>query len=71
MSLNSSVDIFEQAQISSWNYPVSDKHAKIWDAIHANNPPKTFEAGVKRVKESKEEEGKDGFALLGKKLVFK
>lgn len=67
MSLNDSMSDYERSQLAVWDYPVSDKFTKMWQAMLENTPPKTFEDAVQRVR-GKQEGGKetDGFAFLGK-----
>ncbi|CAG7815216.1 unnamed protein product, partial [Allacma fusca] len=63
MSLNDSMSDYERSQLAVWDYPVSDKFTKMWQAMQENEPPDTFEGAILRVRgdESKE----DGFAFLG------
>lgn len=69
MSLNDSMSEYERSQLAVWDYPVSDKYTKMWQAMAENTPPKTFEEAVERVR-GKHSNGTDketdGFAFLGK-----
>ncbi|ODM93591.1 Glutamate receptor ionotropic, kainate 2 [Orchesella cincta] len=64
MSLNDSMTDYERSQLAVWDYPVSDKFTKMWQAMQENNPPKIFEEAVKRVRGDDRNQN-DGFAFLG------
>jgi len=49
MSLNDSLDDFERSKLAVWDYPVSDKYTKLWQAMVENTPPTTREMAIKRV----------------------
>lgn len=63
MSLDDSLTDDQRAELAVWDYPVSDKFTKIWWTMQEANLPESFDAGVKRVKESVSSEG---FAFIGK-----
>lgn len=67
MSLNDSMTDYERSQLAVWDYPVSDKYTKMWQAMQENKPPETFQEAVDRVrgKETKDGVQQDGFAFLG------
>ncbi|XP_071447959.1 ionotropic receptor 25a [Hetaerina americana] len=63
MSLNDSLSDVERAKLAVWDYPVSDKYTKMWQAMEeATLPGSTVEA-VSRVRASKS--SSEGFAFLG------
>jgi len=67
MSLNDSMSDFQRSQLAVWDYPVSDKYTKMWQAMMENTPPHNFSGAVERVR-GKEKNGSkeiDGFAFLG------
>ncbi|XP_018327272.1 ionotropic receptor 25a [Agrilus planipennis] len=63
MSLNDSLSDVERAKLAVWDYPVSDKYTKMWQAIKEAGMPATLEEAVKRVLQSKS--SSEGFAYLG------
>lgn len=65
MSLNDSMNDYERSQLAVWDYPVSDKFTKMWQAMQENSPPKAFDDAIKRVR-GKDGKTNDGFAFLGK-----
>lgn len=64
MSLNDSLNEVERAKLAVWDYPVSDKYTKMWQAMKEAHLPNTIEEALKRVRDSKT--SSDGFAYLGK-----
>ena len=64
MSLNDTLSEEERAKLAVWDYPVSDKYTKIWAQIQEAEPPKSWDEGVRRVKESSKPN--EGFAFIGK-----
>jgi ionotropic glutamate receptor len=71
MSLNDSMSDYDRSQLAVWDYPVSDKFTKMWQAMQENNPPKSFEEAVDRVRGINASNPKveaDGFAFLGNVL---
>ncbi len=67
MSLNDSLNDFERAKLAVWDYPVSDKYTKMWQAMKEARLPNTIEDALKRVRDSKT--SSDGFAYLGTPLT--
>ncbi|XKL64087.1 hypothetical protein PGB90_004173 [Kerria lacca] len=63
MSLNDSLNEVERAKLAVWDYPVSDKYTKMWQAMKEAHLPNTIEEALKRVRDSKT--SSDGFAYLG------
>jgi ionotropic glutamate receptor len=64
MSLNDSLSDIERAKLAVWDYPVSDKYTKIWQAMKEAKFPNTLEEAVERVRKSKS--SSEGFAYVGK-----
>jgi ionotropic glutamate receptor len=65
MSLNDSLSDVERSKLAVWDYPVSDKYTKIWQAMKEAKCPNTLEEAVERVRKSKS--SSEGFAYVGKK----
>lgn len=63
MSLNDSLNPVERAKLAVWDYPVSDKYTKMWQAMKEAQPPATLDQALKRVMDSKS--STEGFAFLG------
>ncbi|CAH1971639.1 unnamed protein product [Acanthoscelides obtectus] len=63
MSLNDSLSEVERAKLAVWDYPVSDKYTKMWQAMKEAGLPNTLEQAVARVRASKS--SSEGFAFLG------
>lgn len=66
MSLNDSLSEVERAKLAVWDYPVSDKYTKMWQAMKEAKLPNTLEEAIERVKSSKS--SSEGFAYLGNLL---
>lgn len=64
MSLNDSLNEVERAKLAVWDYPVSDKYTKMWQAMKEARLPNTMDEALKRVRDSKT--SSDGFAYLGR-----
>jgi ionotropic glutamate receptor len=64
MSLNDSLSDVERSKLAVWDYPVSDKYTKIWQAMKEAHFPNTLEEAVERVRASKS--SSEGFAYVGK-----
>lgn len=69
MSLNDSLSEVERAKLAVWDYPVSDKYTKMWQAMKEAKLPNTLEEAIDRVKNSKS--SSEGFAYLGRYLLMK
>nr|QQP19806.1 ionotropic receptor 25a [Tropidothorax elegans] len=63
MSLNDSLTDLERAKLAVWDYPVSDKYTKMWQAMKEAGLPNTLDEALDRVKKSKS--STEGFAFLG------
>nr|CAD7262763.1 unnamed protein product [Timema shepardi] len=63
MSLNDSLSEVERAKLAVWDYPVSDKYTKIWQAMKEAMFPNSMEQALERVRESKS--SSEGYAFLG------
>ncbi|XP_068617329.1 ionotropic receptor 25a isoform X1 [Battus philenor] len=63
MSLNDSLSDVERAKLAVWDYPVSDKYSKMWQAMKEAGLPNSIEEAIERVRESKS--SSEGFAWLG------
>lgn len=63
MSLNDSMSDYERSQLAVWDYPVSDKFTKMWQAMQENKPPVSFQEAIERVRGKDDQT--DGFAFLG------
>ncbi|XP_074039015.1 ionotropic receptor 25a isoform X1 [Leptinotarsa decemlineata] len=63
MSLNDSLSEVERAKLAVWDYPVSDKYTKMWQAMKEAGLPNTMEEALEKVRASKS--SSEGFAFLG------
>lgn len=63
MSLNDSLSDVERAKLAVWDYPVSDKYTKMWQAMKEAKLPNTLDEAVQRVRDSKS--SSEGFGYLG------
>lgn len=62
MSLNDSLSPVERSKLAVWDYPVSDKYTKMWQAMQEAGLPNSLEQAVARVRNSTPA---SGFAFLG------
>jgi hypothetical protein len=69
MSLNDSLSDVERAKLAVWDYPVSDKYTKMWQAMKEAKLPNSLEEAVQRVRDSKS--SSEGFGYLGENMAFK
>lgn len=53
MSLNDSLSDVERAKLAVWDYPVSDKYTKMWQAMKEAGLPPDLDTAIERVKKSK------------------
>lgn len=53
MSLNDSLSEVERAKLAVWDYPVSDKYSKMWQAMREAGLPNSIEEAVQRVRDSR------------------
>lgn len=58
MSLNDSLSPVERSKLAVWDYPVSDKYTKMWQAMQEAGLPNTIEEAVERVRNSTSATGK-------------
>ncbi|XP_054262765.1 ionotropic receptor 25a [Macrosteles quadrilineatus] len=63
MSLNDNLSEIERAKLAVWDYPVSDKYTKMWQAMKEAKLPATLDEAVQRVRDSPS--SSEGFAYLG------
>lgn len=68
MSLNDSLSDVERAKLAVWDYPVSDKYTKMWQAMKEAKLPSTLDEAVQRVRDSKS--SSEGFGYLGKQVYY-
>lgn len=50
MSLNDSLTPVERSKLAVWDYPVSDKYTKMWQAMQDANLPSSLEEAVGKVR---------------------
>lgn len=50
MSLNDSLSPVERSKLAVWDYPVSDKYTKMWQAMVETKLPMTLEEAVLQVR---------------------
>lgn len=62
LSLNDSLTPLERSKLAVWDYPVSDKYTKMWQAMLEAHLPQTLEEAVARIRNST---AATGFAFLG------
>lgn len=62
MSLNDSLTPVERSKLAVWDYPVSDKYTKMWQAMQEAGLPNSLDEAVERVRNSTTA---TGFAFLG------
>uniref|UniRef100_A0ABK9MJX4 Ionotropic receptor 25a n=1 Tax=Glossina morsitans morsitans TaxID=37546 RepID=A0ABK9MJX4_GLOMM len=62
LSLNDSLTPLERSKLAVWDYPVSDKYTKMWQAMQEAQLPANLEEAVARVRNST---SATGFAFLG------
>lgn len=53
MSLNDSLSDVERAKLAVWDYPVSDKYTKMWQAMKEAGLPNDLDEAIERVRKSK------------------
>lgn len=58
MSLNDSLSPVERSKLAVWDYPVSDKYTKMWQAMQEAGLPNTLEEAMLRVRNSTAATGK-------------
>lgn len=62
LSLNDSLSPVERSKLAVWDYPVSDKYTKMWQAMQEAQLPKSLDEAIERVRNST---AATGFAFLG------
>ncbi|XP_001660418.2 ionotropic receptor 25a [Aedes aegypti] len=62
MSLNDSLTPVERSKLAVWDYPVSDKYTKMWQAMQEAGLPNSLDEAVERIRNST---SATGFAFLG------
>ncbi|XP_075152081.1 ionotropic receptor 25a [Haematobia irritans] len=62
LSLNDSLSALERSKLAVWDYPVSDKYTKMWQAMQEAQLPANLDEAVARVRNSTTA---TGFAFLG------
>lgn len=58
MSLNDSLTPVERSKLAVWDYPVSDKFTKMWQAMQEAGLPNSLEEALERVRNSTSATGK-------------
>ena len=66
MSLDDKITEFQRAMLAVWDYPVSDKWTRMWQAIGDSDAPMSLEEAVERVRNDEE----PLFALLGERIFI-
>ena len=67
MSLDDKITEKERAMLAVWDYPVSDKYTRIWQAMQATVLPMSFQEALDKVLNANADE--DDFALLGEQII--
>ncbi|XP_066596755.1 ionotropic receptor 25a [Prorops nasuta] len=68
MSLNDSLSEIERAKLAVWDYPVSDKYTKMFQAMKEAGFPKTTEEALRRVRRL---DSNNEFAFIGDASTIK
>ncbi|XP_012259587.2 ionotropic receptor 25a-like [Athalia rosae] len=63
MSLNDSLSDVERSKLAVWDYPVSDRYTKMYQAMKEAEFPKNMSEAIERVRASKS--SGEGFAFIG------
>ena len=63
MSLDDKITEFQRSMLAVWDYPVTDKWTRMWQAIGEANGPMSMEEAVLRVRNEE-------FALLGERIFI-
>ena len=64
MSLNDSLTDVERAKLAVWDYPVSDKYTKMFQAMKEAGFPESMEEAIKRVRRQ-DPNNTNEFAFIG------
>lgn len=62
LALNDKLSPVERSKLSVWDYPISNKYTKLWQAMQDAGLPNTLEEAIQRVRNSKPA---TAFAFLG------
>jgi len=62
MSLNDSLTPVERSKLAVWDYPVSDKYTKMWQAMTEAVLPENIDEAFERIRSTN---STNDFALLG------
>lgn len=65
MSLNDSLTDVERAKLAVWDYPVSDRYTKMFQAMKDAGFPKTMDEALQRVYGKIKNTSENQFALIG------
>ena len=65
MSLDDKITEFQRSMLAVWDYPVTDKWTRMWQAIGGASAPMSMEEALVRVRREDEE-----FALLGERIFI-
>lgn len=72
MSLNDSLNDLEKARMSVWDYPISDKYTKMYQAMQDAGPAININDAVDRILPQKRDGKKTNeFALIGDHMDIK
>lgn len=52
LSLNDSMTAIERSKLAVWEYPISDKYTKLWQAMQKTGMPNSLDEAVARVRNS-------------------
>lgn len=63
MSLNESLSDVERSKLAVWDYPVSDKYTKMYQAMKEADFPKNMSEALARIRASRS--SGEGFAFIG------
>nr|QNL15113.1 ionotropic receptor 25a [Aulacocentrum confusum] len=65
MSLNDSLSDIERAQLAVWDYPVSDRYTKMFEAMKESGFPTSRDEAVARVRKQLQNHSATDFAFIG------
>ena len=60
--------VYERSKLAVWDYPVSDRYTKMWQAMKESGLPATFKDALERVRASPS--SSEGYAFLGTNLIL-
>jgi len=70
MSLNDSLSDVERAKLAVWDYPVSDKYTKMFQAMKEAGFPKNIDEALKRIRRE-DQYASNEFAYIGDASTIK